>query len=150
MARVGSDFPAQWCQPRVQNIENHARLDNHSIGTDRDDPSKVTAEIDDEAGAEGLTRQTCSCAPGMKWDRIFAGVTNQSRQVFDRSGHDDPQRIDLVETRVVRVGGSLDRLEEKFATEDASEVVMNPSPDFVHDTVASSRSMQVRTREGSD
>jgi hypothetical protein len=132
MARVGADHSAEGREPGVQDVENDSWLDDDPVRTDRNDSPEMAAEINDETRAESLASQAGSCPSGVERDRVLGGIADEGCDVLTRPRDDDTEGVNLVKTRVVRVRGPLDRLEEKFAAEDTSQIVVNPGPELVH------------------
>ena len=146
MAGVGTDPSTQGASWAFRTSSTTPGWTTTRIGPDRYDSPEMAAEVDHQARPEGLTRQARSGPSSVQRDLVFSRVTDQSGHVFAVPGHDHAQRVDLVKAGVVGVGRPLDRLEQKFAAENASKIVVNPGPLLVHGEVASWESNRSWTR----
>ena len=138
VAGVRADPAAEGAEFAVQSVEDDARLHDDVIGTDFDDPAEVATEINDQARSQGLARQAGPSASGMKRDRVFGGVANQGDQIIKGPRDHHAERVDLVQAGVVGVSRPPDWLEQQLPRDDPPEIIMNPSPIFVHGTFFSS------------
>ena len=83
----------------------------------------MSAEIDDEAGAERFAGQAGAGAAGDQGSLVLAGVADQGLHVLLVARHDDAERLDLEDRGVGAVQVARQVVEEEFAFDDAFEVV---------------------------
>jgi hypothetical protein len=63
---------------------------------------------------------------------VLGRIANDVHDVVFISRNDHSQRIDFVQTCIVRVGSSLQGLEIKLAPDHSPQIVIYPSAAFVH------------------
>ena len=119
-------------QLRIEEVEHDARLNDDVVRLDRDDSAKMATEIDHQPG----TQRSAPCIrpgpSGMHGNPVFRRVSDDGHYIVLAPRDDHPQRIDLVNTRVMSVRCTIEGLEIEFPLDDAPQIVINPSTSLVH------------------
>ena len=102
---VRAEHQTQWLQVRIELVEYDARLDahRHRVTVHDANPIQVFGKIDDDRRADRLAGEAGGCPPRNDRHVLFRGDRHGRDDVLGGPGHDDAQRLDLVETGVGRV-----------------------------------------------
>ena len=130
---VGTNSPTERSKHSIQDVANQTRLRDDAIRLDADYASEVLTKINHQARPEHGPRNPRPRAPRVDGDLVFRGVANCLDDVVLAHGNDHRERFDLVETAVHRVRGEIERLQQDFAPDQTTKVVVNSCPAFIHD-----------------
>jgi hypothetical protein len=65
----------------IQLVEHHPGLAGHPLPIDARDTPQVTSHVQNDAGAQGLTRQPAACAPCRERQPVLAGIPHDGDDV---------------------------------------------------------------------
>jgi len=65
-------------------------------------------------------------------DLVLGRIANRVHNVVFMPGYDHSERINLVETGIVCVGGTIQGLEVKISFDDPSQIIIDSSAALVH------------------
>ena len=102
----------------------------------------MAAEVDHDAVAERTASRVGSRPASMERDPMLGGITHDRRDVVLGPRNDHPQRVDLVEARIVRVRRTIQGLEVELTGNEPSQVVINSGATLIHGRGWTSRARQ--------
>ena len=132
----------QGSQLGVQGLEHDAWLDDNAVRRDLDDLSEMAAEVDHDAVAEGTTSRVGSRTASMERDSMLGGIPHDRRDVVLGPRNDHPQRIDLIETCIMRIRRTVQRLEVELTGNEPSQIVIDTGATLIHGRGWPSRARQ--------
>jgi hypothetical protein len=80
----------------------------------------------------------------MERDSMLGSIPHDCRDVVLGPRNDHPQRIDLIETRIMRIRRTVQRLEVELAGNEPSQIVIDTGATLIH-----GRGWPSRARQGS-
>jgi hypothetical protein len=121
--RVGGEAAADAGQLGVQVAVDHPRLDADPVGADLEDVAEVPAQVDDEAGAEGLAGDAGAGPARHERHLVLGGVADDGLDVLLVPRDDHAERPDLEDAGVGAVERAAQVVEQDVAADNAAQVV---------------------------
>ena len=112
-------------QKRVQLIKHDARFDGDRLlcGVKADDSVEILAVIDNERSADRLSALRAAGAAGEDRDLPPATELHRRPNVVVACGHENGERIDLVDRSIRRVTSTRCGVRQQFTLDVGSQIV---------------------------
>ena len=121
--RVGGKTTPRLGQLNVKVPIDDAGLDAHRIGPDFQNGSEMSAEVHDQARAEGFPGHAAARPARNQRDLVLGRVPNQVLNIFFVLRDNDPQRLHLKDASIRAVQSASQVVKEELTFEDASKVI---------------------------
>ena len=92
-------------------VEHHARLNHNALGGDRNDPTEMATEVDDQSRAQDTARRVGPGPACLHGDLVLRGVSDRGRHILLGPGDDHPEGVDLINAGIMRVTRAFEWLE---------------------------------------
>ncbi len=122
----------------VELIEHQARLDAGlaAVRVERENPVEVLADVDDDRLADRLSALRGAAAAGKHRNLLLGGDLDDAGHVLFGPGHDNADRLDLVDRGVGAVTAAAESVEQHLALDLAGQA---PGEATVADTGSAGR-----------